>query len=285
MTVVRYADFGVWQKEYSRGPEYEKHVKYWLAYLGGELPTLDLPTDHPRPPVPSRKGGLVYITVSPKIASSLSELAKGHYTTLYVLLLAAYHTLLHRYTGQEDIIIGTAVGDRATPEIQNLIGFFVNTLAMRTSIVGDMKFTQLLASMLTTTIANFEHQEVPFDEVVSRLGIHRSLAIHPICQAFFVLQNLPARKEFCGFDTVPLRSMAMDTVARFDLTLEITKTSSGGLECAFEFARDLFEEATIRAMAKHFTNLLESIVQVCLVFLKLLYIYNYFLYSASPFAC
>jgi Condensation domain len=258
----RYADFASWQKEQHSTSEYNTHVKYWLTALSGELPSLDLPTDHPRPPNPSRRGGVVHFAIPPQLSVELNDLARTYHCTMFMVLLATYQALLRKYTGQEDIIIGTAIANRGySIAIQQLIGFFVNTLALRTVVSEDAPFVKLLDSVRTSAISGFEHQDVPFDDVVTQLGVHRSLAMHPVYQAFFVLQGLPGMKEFCGFPTSPI-TLSSETEARFDLTLEICEEHSGGFGCSLEFARDLFDEATVQRMAGHFINLIGSILKV-----------------------
>ncbi|HEY0169964.1 MAG TPA: condensation domain-containing protein, partial [Pyrinomonadaceae bacterium] len=188
---VQYADFAEWQREWLRGGVLEGQLAYWKAKLGGELPVMELPTDRPRPPVPSFRGGFESFKLSKEVTEGLKGLSHRAGGTLFMTLLAAYKLLLYRHTGQEDILIGSPVANRNRVETEDLIGFFVNTLMLRTSLAGDPTFTGLLGRVRKTAVEAYAHQDLPFEKIVEELHPQRDLSRNPLFQVLLALQNAP----------------------------------------------------------------------------------------------
>ncbi|MEC3842290.1 condensation domain-containing protein, partial [Bacillus amyloliquefaciens] len=168
---LQYKDYAVWQRAFQQKEGYRKQEAYWLKRLEGELPVLELPADKPRPAVRSFAGGTVSCTLDAETASGLHRIARDHGSTLYMVLLAAYNTLLARLSGQEDIIVGSPIAGRPHKDLEPILGMFVNTLAIRTEPKGDKRFTDYLAEVRQAALEAYEHQDYPFEELVERLGV------------------------------------------------------------------------------------------------------------------
>ena len=188
---MQYADFAVWQRGWLQGEELERQLAYWREQLGGELPRLELPTDRERPAVPSYRGAQLGFRLSPEVSAGLKELSRREGVTLFMTLLAAFQTLLHRYSGQEDIVVGSPVAGRNYRETEGLIGFFVNTLALRTDLSGEPTFVELLQRVKEVCLGAYAHQDVPFEKLVEELQPERDLSRSPLFQVMFGLQNVP----------------------------------------------------------------------------------------------
>ncbi len=255
---VQYADFAIWQRSWLSGTVLERELSYWKRKLSGNLPVIDLPCDSPRPAVRTHRGS-VYRTVLPaSLTPLLYALCKGEGVTLYMTLMAAFRTLLHRYSGQEDIIVGTAIAGRTRLETEKLIGFFVNTLPMRTQVSPDMTFRELLVRERRTALEAFEHQELPFERLVEEIRPPRDLSFTPVVQVMFALQNAPGLGG--PSNGLRLETQELDTEsAKFDLTLSITEKDRG-MKMSLEYNADLFEGRTVAALAGHYRNILEGIV-------------------------
>ncbi|HEX2569426.1 MAG TPA: amino acid adenylation domain-containing protein, partial [Polyangia bacterium] len=254
---IQYADFALWQRTWLAGPVLERQLAYWREQLGGRLPVLELPTDRPRPPVQTHHGAQHRFTLPAGLSQSLEALGHEHGVTLFMTLLAAFQTLLHRYTGQEDLIVGTPSAGRTRAETEDLIGFFVNTLALRTRLRRGMTFRDLLAEVREVTLAAHAHQEVPFERVVEALEPERDLSRPPIFQVMFGLQNLPAQAlALPGLVLTPVEFEGR--VAKFDLSLFLQEGPEG-LRATLEYNTDLFDAATAARMAGHFRVLLEGL--------------------------
>ena len=188
---IQYADFAIWQRQWLEGERLMKQLEYWKDKLQGAPEQLDLITDKPRPQIASYQGKTVSFIVEKLISQKLNELAATHQSTLFMVLLASINVLLYRYTGgqQEDIVIGTPIANRRYKEIEGLIGFFVNTLAIRCNLGNNPTFIDLLAQVRETTLNAYDHQDVPFEQLVDHLGVSRHLARHPLFQVMLVLQN------------------------------------------------------------------------------------------------
>ncbi len=253
---IQYADFTIWQRESLHG-EVKRQLAYWREQLSGPLPVLQLVTDHPRPSVRTSRGAQCPVKLSRGLADKLFALSRRERVTLFMSLVAAFQTLLSRYTGQEDILVGSAIAGRNQVELENLIGFFVNTLVLRTDLSGDPRFRELLARVRDVTLGAYAHQDLPFDKLVQELHPERSLNRAPICQAMFVLQNMPRHVlELRGLTAVPFE--ISDETAKFDLSLSLGEEPDG-LVGTFGYSTDLFEASTIARMATHFEILLEGI--------------------------
>ncbi|MEH2381704.1 MAG: amino acid adenylation domain-containing protein [Nostoc sp.] len=254
---IQYADFALWQRQWLSGSVLEEQMQYWVSQLQGAPELLQLPTDRPRPSVQSYRGAMQSSSLSTELTQKLKSLSQRAGSTLFITLLSAFATLLYRYSGQPDVIIGSPIANRHRSEIEPLIGFFVNTLVLRTRLEDNPSFEELLAQVLETTLQAYEHQDVPFEQVVEALQPQRSMSHSPLFQVMFVLQNAPMGDlELPGVSLSGLEQEG--TIAKFDLTLYMTETSAG-LGCEWEYNTDLFDRSTIERMTSHFENLLSAI--------------------------
>ncbi len=253
---LQYGDFAVWQRGRLGGEVLEKQLGYWREQLRG-LPTVELPTDFPRPPVQSHRGAGLWFRVSAGTNARLKAIAREEGATLFMLLLAAWQTLLLRYTGQEDLVVGTPIANRTRREIEPLIGFFVNTLVLRGDLSGDPPFRALLHRARETTLGAYAHQDFPFEKLVEELAPERDLSRNPLFSVLFALQNAPEEElELAG---VKLTWQWVDsTTAKFDLMLW-THEEKGELVCLLEYATDLFRTSTAERMREHLVTLLEGV--------------------------
>ncbi|WJQ84451.1 linear gramicidin non-ribosomal peptide synthetase LgrC [Brevibacillus brevis] len=257
---IQYADFASWQREWLEGERLEQQVTYWKEKLSGAEPLLALPTDRSRPALQSYKGAIYTRTFSADLLTKLKVLSQESNSTLFMTLLAAFQILLYRYSGQEDIVVGSPVAGRNRQETENLIGFFVNTLALRTNVTGDVTFTELLARVRETALEAYAHQDLPFEKLVDELQLERSLSYSQLFQVMFVLQNFPLEEAVAsGIQLTPLDSERHLTTSKFDLTLTM-REQADGLVASFEYSTDLFDRLTIERMTGHLQNLLEAII-------------------------
>jgi amino acid adenylation domain-containing protein/non-ribosomal peptide synthase protein (TIGR01720 family) len=258
---IQYADYAEWQLEQLAlaGPDNElaQRLDYWRTQLAGAPPVLELPTDHPRPATPSYRGAQYPIALPAALSKTLQQLSQREGVTLYMTLLAAFQTLLARYTGQDDIVVGSPIANRTQGETEDLIGMFVNTLALRSDLGGDPSFRELLQQVRATALAAYARQDVPFELLVQTLQLDRDLNHAPLVQVLFVLQNTPMPPLALAGLKVELEPIDTGT-AKFDLTLNLTEQDDG-LVGWFEYDTDLFTPATIARMAAHFENLLSGI--------------------------
>ncbi|HEX2568813.1 MAG TPA: non-ribosomal peptide synthase/polyketide synthase, partial [Polyangia bacterium] len=259
---IQYADFAAWQRQWLRGEVLERQLGYWKQQLGGELPVLELPTDYAgpgtRPPVQTYRGAHHIFTLPAELSRGLEALSQQHGATLFMTLLGAFDALLHRYTGQTDIVVGTPIAGRTYSELENLIGFFVNTLALRTNLRGDPSFRELLGRVREVALGAYAHQDLPFEKLVEALVVERDLSRSPVFQVMLVLQNLSMPALELG-ELVLAPFEGEGGIAKFDLLLYVQATPAG-LRCVLEYNTDLFWAATIERMAGHFQTLLAGIV-------------------------
>ena len=255
---IQYADFAAWQREWLQGEVLESQLSYWKKQLDGAPVVLNLPTDRPRPTMQSFRGARQSVELSTELTQGLKTLSRKEGVTLYMTLLAAFQTLLHRYTGQDDIVVGSPIANRNRIEIEGLIGFFVNTLVLRTDHSGNPTFRELLRRVREMALEAYAHQDLPFEKLVEELRPDRDLSRSPLFQVMFVFQNAPARElSFKGLNVSPVR-VAGET-AKFDLTLSVNEVPAG-LRASLQYSTDLFDEATITRLLGHFEILLEGIV-------------------------
>src|SRR5215216_6509079 len=255
---LQYADFAVWQREWLQGDVLEEQFAYWRQQLSGSLPILELPTDRPRPVLQTYNGSGLSFPLSPTLSQSLHSFCKAEGVTLFMTLLATFKVFLYRYTGQEDLIVGSPIANRHRHELERLIGFFLNTLAMRTNLSGNPTFRELLKLVRETALGAYAHQDLPFEYLVKQLQPNRDLSHSPLVQVVLVLQNTPERKvELPGLVVTPLKYQA--ETAKFDLTLYFDDLGSE-LQSTFEYNTDLFDIETIARMGRHLRTLLEGIV-------------------------
>ncbi len=256
---IQYGDYAAWQKEYLSGEVLEEKLSYWKETLGGIEP-LALPTTYPRPAIQSNKGNTLSFTINKEITKKLNALSKKYDATLFMVLLSSFGLLMHKYSGQEELIIGSPIANRNRSEIEPLIGFFVNTLALKQDFSSDMKFSTVLQQTKEHTLSAYDHQDVPFEKIVEALNIPRDTSRSPLFQVMFALQNNP---ENSNLELVNLNIEGVEfenPTSKFDLTMDITE-SNEELQGSLEYATDLFNREYIEAMIEHFKILLEAIVQ------------------------
>ncbi len=256
---LQYADYAIWQKRYLQGELLHKKINYWREQLQYVAP-LQLPTDFPRPPVQSAQGASIAYVVEKELTEQLHLLSQQQGTTLFMTLLATFKVLLHRYSNQEDICIGTAISDRKQREVEELIGFFVNTLAIRSEVNGDESFLHLLQNVRTTILEAYENQEVPFEKVVEVVVKERDMSRNPLFQVMFVWQNTPPVPVTSLGEVQLVKEEIALTKTKFDLTFTITE-SDNGLQGTIEYRTDLYSKSTIERMAANFNKLLSSIIK------------------------
>ncbi|MEA2172934.1 MAG: hypothetical protein QOD00_526, partial [Blastocatellia bacterium] len=254
---VQYADYAVWQREWLQGEVLETELAYWRKQLGGAAQVLELPTDRPRPLVQKFNGAHEALNLSPGLSDALKQLSQREGATLFMTLLAAFQTLLYRYTGQEDILVGTPVANRHQTDAEQLIGLFTNTLVLRTTLDGAWSFRQLLAQVKETCLGALAHQDLPFEKLVEELRPERTRSHSPLFQVMFTSQNTPE-------DEVTLPGLRIETFntgttpALFDLTLNIQETDEK-IYASWHYNTDLFDAGTMRRMSENFAALLLSI--------------------------
>ncbi len=255
---IQYADFGVWQRQWLSGDVLEGQLQYWREQLGNHPPVLELPTDRPRPSVPTYKGSFVTCEIGKDLTEALKDLSRREGVSLYMTLLAAFKTQLARYAGQDQVIVGTPIANRNRVDIENLIGFFVNTLVLRSDLSGNPRFHQFLKQIREVTLGAFAHQDVPFEKLVEELQPERDMSRTPLFQVMFSLQNSPLPPLKLSQVTMTLLQDD-STTSQFDLTLDITERGEG-MDCLLEYSTEVFDHSTALRILNHFTNLLESIV-------------------------
>lgn len=254
---IQYSDFAAWQ----RSPKFETrlapHLAYWKNQFSGQLPVLELPSDHPRPAVQDLRGDTIRLTLGQGLVAELKELARTNNSTLFMLLLAAFKVLLHRYTGQTDQLVGSPIAGRIRPELEGLIGCFINNLVLRTDLSGNPTFVELLYRLRKVTLEAYQHQEVPFELLVETLKPVRDLGRTPLFQVMFNFENTPPGEPHAGLPGMT-RMEIDETVALYDLSVSLSGRD-GFLICDFIYPTALFERETIQRMTDHYMVLLEGI--------------------------
>jgi amino acid adenylation domain-containing protein/non-ribosomal peptide synthase protein (TIGR01720 family) len=258
---IQYADYALWQRQWMEAGEQERQLAYWQHKLGGEQPVLELPTDRARPVEQSFAGASHNLILDAALSDGLKAFARRENVTLFVLLLASFQALLHRYSGQADIRVGVPVANRGRVEIERLIGFFVNTQVLKADIDSQASFIDLLRQVRQTAQEAQAHQDLPFEQLVEALEPGRSLSHSPLFQVMFNHQaesRISVETRLNGLSIEPLEWQS--TTAQFDLVLNTTEQAHG-IEAVLKYATDLFEPATIERLAQHWRNLLQAIVQ------------------------
>jgi amino acid adenylation domain-containing protein len=254
---IQYADFGAWERATLSGETLERESRYWKEKLAAVLPVLELETDRPRPLVPTYRGSAVPLRLSRRLTGDLKALAQRKGVTIFMTLLAGFQTLLHRYTSQQDIVVGTTVANRDRFELENLIGCFVNLLPLRTDCSGDPTFDELLEAVRETTLKAYAHQALPFENLLEEVQPERRPGYAPLVQVLCQFQNQPMLAEL----TLPGLKLSFPgfefATSEWDLILDLSDGAEG-LAGALFFNTDLFDSDTIAGMAEHFNNLLES---------------------------
>jgi len=255
---IHYADYAHWQRQWLQGKTLETQLTFWRNQLAGAAPVLKLPTDRPRPPIRTFRGGHHTTALPKSLVEGLKLLSQREGVTLFMTLLAVFQMLLARYSGQDDIVIGTDVANRPNIETERLIGFFINLLPLRCNLSGNPTFGALLGRVRETTLAFYAHQDMPFDKLVEELRPDRNLSQNPLTQVLFVMQNTPrATKEFCG---LKLSRFEMPiTQSKFDVAV-FASDNDKEINFHWIYSADLFEPSTIAVMSQHYENLLRGVV-------------------------
>ena len=256
---IQYADYAVWQRQWLQAEVLHEQVGFWRAHLAGAPGLLELPNDRPRPAVQSYAGGRVGLTLSGQLTAGLRRLSQRHGVTLFMSLLAGWSALLSRLSGQSDLVIGTPVANRPRSELESLIGFFVNTLALRVRLEDDPSVAELLAQIRASTLEAYAHQDIPFAQVVEALQPARSLSYNPIFQVMLAFDNAPGERALSLPGLKVSEFKPPRSSAKFDLTLGLRDVGER-IEGVLEYATDLFERARIERMASHLLTLLEAMV-------------------------
>ncbi|HEX2188555.1 MAG TPA: condensation domain-containing protein, partial [Longimicrobiaceae bacterium] len=254
---VQYADYAAWQREQVEGAVLERQLAYWRERMAGAPELLELPSDHPRPPVQTYRGETVPVELSLELLERLQALGRSEGATLYMTLLGAFQVLLSKYSGSEDVVVGSPIAGRTRREVEELIGFFVNTLVLRTDLGGDPSFREVLRRAREVTLGAYEHQDVPFEKLVAELQPERSLSHTPLFQVIFTLQT--AGGEGVALPGLEVSEVEAERVsAKFDLSLVLTPTSRG-LRGGLTYPTDLFERGTVDRMLGHLERVLKQV--------------------------
>jgi amino acid adenylation domain-containing protein/non-ribosomal peptide synthase protein (TIGR01720 family) len=256
---VQYADFAVWQRGWLDGDELARQLAFWQRQLAGAPPVLELPTDRPRPSVESLHGASLPLAVGRELSSELTALARQRGATPFMALMGVLAVLLSRWAGQEDLVLGAPISNRPRPELEGLIGMFVNTLALRMRPSGTLSFIELLAAVRRTTLEAFEHQDLPFEKLVEAIQTRRDLSLHPVFQVMLAMQNV--RLGTFAAPGLILEPLPVPRVAaKFDLTFTLLE-GEAGLAGDVEYSTDLFDAATVERLSRHLCNLLAGIAK------------------------
>lgn len=257
---IQFADYAVWQRERMNGDEYKKDLEYWRKQLAGAPFVLDFPTDFPRPPIQNFRGARVYVSYPKSLLDGLKELSRREGVTMFMTLMAAFKTLIYRYTNQPDLLISTPIGTRLRPETENIVGYLLNLLIVRSDLSGDPTFRELLKREQDACVGAFAHQEVPFGKLVQELKPVQDPSRNPIAQVAFLYLDFP---EATAMQFLGLTATHIDIdngASRFDITLAMTETPDG-FTVSIEYIRDIFEHERMERMAQHLQVLLAGIIK------------------------
>ncbi len=256
---IQYSDFAIWQRQWLQDEVLQGQLDYWKRHLGGSLPVLELPSDHPRPPMLTYQGALAYHTLPLALSQKLTEFSQAEGVTLFMTTFAAFQTLLYRYTGEEDIITGSMYANRDFVDIEALMAFFVNTFLLRTDLSGNPTFREFLGRVREIALEAFAHQNVPFEQLIDELRPPRDTSHTSLFQVMFILQNAPVPAQ--AKHDLQVEFLRVDNkTSKLDLTLSLTETPDG-LRVVAEYKTDLFDETTIERLMGHYQVLLEEIVE------------------------
>jgi len=255
---VQFPDFAAWQRQWLQGETLAAQSVYWQQQLADAPLVLQLPTDHPRPPVQQFRGAREHILIPKRLLAALKSLSQREGATMFMTMLAAYNLLLYRYSQQGDILIGLTISNRERPETVGMLGYLLNMIVLRTRLAGHLSFRQLLQQVRAAVIGAFAHQDMPFGLLIKQLQPPPDPSRSPIFQVSYIYLDFP---ELGAMNQVGLRATGLNPdngSSRFDLTLALTEKSAG-LDALFEYNTDLFEAASIRRMLEHFVSMLEAI--------------------------
>ncbi|TMC13985.1 MAG: hypothetical protein E6J34_24135, partial [Chloroflexi bacterium] len=255
---IQYADYALWQHQWLQGEVLDAHIAYWKRQLAGAPTQLHLPTDRPRPAIPSSAGAQLSSLLPLALLQQLRALSQREGVTLFMTGFAAFNVLLHYYTGQEDLVVGTGIANRNRIEIEGLIGFLVNQLALRTDLSGNPSFVEVMQRVRKVSLEAYAHQDLPFERLVEALNPERNLSYTPLFQVKFILQNVPAQKS--TLDALTVRPLALgQATAKFDILLSMSE-SSDGLFLSLEYRTDLFNAETMKQFLRQFEYVMYQIV-------------------------
>jgi amino acid adenylation domain-containing protein len=254
---IQYVDFARWQQEHYTPTTLERQIAYWTSRLKDHRGFIDLPADYARPSFQSHEGAIATLQISKQLAARLADIAEKHNATQFMVLLAAVYVLLWRYTGDEDILVGTPVAGRSEARFENLVGLFVNTLVVRGDCSGNPSFLEMLRRTCAAALDAFDHQDAPFEKLIEALNPTRSQSYSPLFQVMFVFHNAP--KQRLGLPGLTLQELEFDSgTAKFDLSIEVTE-QDGALDFRIEYCTALFKRHTIFHLTRHLETLLKSI--------------------------
>ncbi|HEX8432617.1 MAG TPA: condensation domain-containing protein, partial [Longimicrobium sp.] len=252
---VQYADFAAWQRGWLRGEPLDRQLAFWKDRLA-DAPALELPGDHPRPAVPTHRGGVHLVPLPAATEDGLAALARREGATAFMALLAGFALLLRSWSGQDDLVVGTPVAGRTRPEVEPLVGFFVNTVVLRADLAGDPTFRELLARVRSVALDAYAHQDLPFERLVDELKTERQLSRHPVFQVVFSVQQ-PEPAPPAGPDLSMSVGFTDTGTTKFDLLVMVERRRDGTV-LSLEYARDLFEPETVRRMGAHLAALMAA---------------------------
>jgi len=258
---LQYADYALWQREWLQGETLQKQLGYWTERLAGAPPVLELPTDYARPAIQSHRGDVVRVNVPRDVLAAAQQRSREEGVTLFMTFLAAMQTVLFRYSGQTDVVVGSGIAGRNHAELETIVGLFVNTLPLRTDLSGNPTFRELLGRVRDVTLDAYSHQDLPIERLIEELHVERSLSHNPLFQVMVFFQNLPEmtmRLPGATLEQLPFDEMHAGT-ARCDLALFVEVTENQ-LDLLLEYSTDLFDPGTVRAFGNHLTTLLGAAV-------------------------
>jgi amino acid adenylation domain-containing protein len=260
---IQYKDYAAWQQQQLSGESLSDHKNYWLKQFSGELPVLELHSDHARPAVKTYNGGIVSKTIDVQLAQAIKAIGQEQGSTLYMTLLAAVKTLLYKYTGQQDLVIGSPIAGRQHADLEEQIGFYLNTLALRTQFSGQDSYEQLVKNVQQVTLGAYEHQVYPFDQLVDELDLQRDTSRHPLFDIMVILQNAGSQDAELqsppGLSIKPYEAHA-HIISKFDLLFDFSEVT-GALELNLEYNSDVYNRSTAERMTEHFVQLLQAIAK------------------------
>ncbi|TCW37425.1 bacitracin synthase 3 [Laceyella sacchari] len=256
---VQYKDYAVWQKSFAASETYQKQEAFWLDAFKGELPTLSLPTDFVRPPVKQFDGGLIRFELDEELTAGLKRVAMENGTTMYMTLLAAYNVLLSKYSGQDDIVVGSAIAGRNHPDVQSIFGLFVNTLVLRNHPQPQQSFTQFLQAVKERTLQCFDHADYPLEDLIDKLQLRRDMSRNPLFDTMFNYEGDDALSAEVPGLKLSHYDLQEKVAAQFDLTWTVYEDEDR-LRFALSYATSLFKQETAERMVSHFIHLLQQVV-------------------------
>ena len=259
MAKVKYRDYAAWEDELLKSQAIKEHEKYWIQVFSDDLPVLNMPTDYPRPKIRTFEGESISFEIDKDLSEKIREIGNASGATLYMTLLAAYNVLLSRYSGQEDIVIGSPIAGRHHADLHSIVGMFVNLLAMRSYPKGDKTFKEFLEDVKENALSAYEHQDYQFDKLVEKLNIPRDLSRNPLFDITFVLQNTEVEEVELG--DISLETFDFDNeISKFDLTLSAFEIE-GGIGFNLRYWTKLFKRETVERIAKHFVSILREVAE------------------------